>query len=105
MNSAFDRIRREVPTAERIFWFDLYDREPEGFRLIDLAPRLDGSVEVVPESAALLEWLRSRVEKPLGGIPPIPFRELVPDITLYFPTEEDVRIVDATSFGPSTWRF
>jgi len=105
MNSAFDRIRREVPTAERIFWFDLYDREPEGFRLIDLAPRLDGSVEVVPESAALLEWLRSRVEKPLGGIPPIPYRELVPDITLYFPTEEDVRIVDATSYGPSTWRF
>ncbi len=105
MTSTFDRIRREVPRMERIFWFDLYDREPEGFRLIDLAPRLDGSIEVVSESADALDWLRSRVEAALAGVPPIPYRELVPDITLYFPTEEDIRILGATSFGPSPWRY
>jgi hypothetical protein len=103
MTSTFDRIRREVPRTERIFWFDLYDREPEGFRLIDLAPMLDGSVDVVSESAAAIDWLRSRVEEALAGVPPIPYRELVPDITLYFPTEEDIRILGATSFG-SSWR-
>ena len=104
MTSTFDRIRREVPRTERIFWFDLYDRGPDGFRLIDLEPRLDGTVEVVSESAAALDWLRSRVEAALAGVPPIPYRDLVPDITLYFPTEEDIRILGATSFGPSSWR-
>jgi hypothetical protein len=105
MTSTFDRIRREVPRTERIFWFDLYDRGTEGFRLIDLAPGLDGSIELVSESAAALDWLHSRVEETLLGVPAIPYRDLVPDITLYFPTEEDIRILGATSFGPSSWRF
>ncbi len=101
MTSSFDRIRTEVPRTERIFWFDLYDSAPHGFRLIDLAPGLDGSVEVVSESAAALDWLHSRIAEALAGASPIPYRELVPDITLYFPTEEDFRILAATSFGSS----
>jgi hypothetical protein len=104
MTTTFDRIRREVPTTERIYWFDLHDRGPDGFRLIDLAPRLDGSVAIVPESAGALDFLGSRVEEALADIPPIPYRELVPDITLYFPTAEDYRILGATSFGPVPWR-
>jgi hypothetical protein len=105
MTETFDRIRREIPGTERIFWFDLFDLGAEGFRLIDLAPGLEGSYERVPESAAALEWLRSRVDRALAGTPATPYRELVPDITLYFPTEEDVRILDSTSFGPISWRF
>lgn len=105
MSSTFDRIRREVPTTGRIFWFDLYDRGTEGFRLIDLAPGLDGSIEIAAESAAALEWLHSRVDEALAGVPPVPYRELVPDITLYFPTEDDIRILGATSFGPGSWRY
>lgn len=105
MTAAFDRIRTKVPGTERIFWFDFFDSGTEGFRLIDLAPTLDGSFDAVPESEAALEWLRSRVEEALGGIPAIPYRELVPDITVYFPTEEDFRILAATSFGSGPWRF
>lgn len=101
MTSTFDRIRTEVPRTERIFWFDLFDLGTEGFRLIDLVPALDGSIEVVSESAFALDWLRMRVGETLAGVPAIPYRDLVPDITLYFPTEEDFRILAATSFGPS----
>jgi hypothetical protein len=105
MTASFDRIRREVPATERIFWFDLFDLGTEGFRLIDLAPTLEGSFEVVAESAAALDWLRSRVGEALGSVPAIPYEELVPDITLSFPTDEDFRMLGATSFGPSPWRF
>jgi hypothetical protein len=99
MTTTFDRIRREVPATERIFWFDLFDLGTEGFRLIDLAPALDGSIEVVSESAVAVDWLRGRVDEALAGAPAIPYPELVPDITLYFPAEEDFRILAATSFG------
>ncbi len=105
MADTFDRIRSEIPTTERIFWFDLFDLGTEGFRLIDLARNLDGSFEAVPESADALAWLRSRVEQALAGLPAIPYRDLVPDITLYFPTDEDLRILAATSFGPTAWQF
>ncbi len=105
MTETFARIRTEVPDTERIFWFDLFDSGPEGFRLIDVAPTLEGAFEAVPESDDALAWLRSRVEEALAGIPAIPYRELVPDINLYFPTEEDFRILAATPFGPGPWRF
>jgi hypothetical protein len=105
MTATFDRIRREIPATERIFWFDLFDFGAEGFRLIDLERTLEGSIVAVPESESALDWLRSRVVDALAGVPAIPYRDLVPDITLYFPTEEDLRILDATSFGPKPWRF
>ncbi|MGH9391644.1 MAG: hypothetical protein ACRD1Z_18750, partial [Vicinamibacteria bacterium] len=104
MSSTFDRIRREVPRTERIYWFDLFDLGTDGLRLIDLVQRLDGSIEIVSESTAALDWLSLRVDEALAGAPPISYRELVPDITLYFPTEEDLRVLGATSFGPRYWR-
>ncbi|HJS73559.1 MAG TPA: hypothetical protein VJ921_04685 [Vicinamibacteria bacterium] len=103
MTASFDRIRRAVPGTEQIFWFQLFDSGTEGFRLIDLAPTLDGGFEAVSESEDALDWLRSRVTEALAGVPAIPYRDLVPDITLYFPTEEDFRILAATSFG-EIWR-
>jgi hypothetical protein len=99
MTTNFDRIRREVSATERIFWFDLFDLGTEGFRLIDLTSALDGSMGWVAESAGAVSWLRERVDEALAGAPAIPYRELVPDITLYFPAEEDFRILEATSFG------
>jgi hypothetical protein len=104
MSATFDRIRSEIPGTERIFWYDLFDFDSEGFRLIDLAPTLEGAFEPVPASGEAIDWLRSRVEEALAGAPAIPYRDLVPDITLYFPTAEDFRILDATSFGPAPWR-
>jgi hypothetical protein len=103
MTGSFDRIRRAVPGTERIFWFDLFDLGTDGFRLIDLTPTIDGAFEAVPESGEALGYLRSRVSEALAGRSPIPYRELVPDISLYFPTDEDIRILAATSFG-EIWR-
>jgi hypothetical protein len=104
MTAAFARIRREVPRTERIFWFDLFDLASDGFRLIDLTLTPEGSFEEVGESPAALGFLRSRVGSALGSASAIPYRELVPDILMYFPTEEDFRILAATSFGPGAWR-
>jgi hypothetical protein len=104
MTTEFERIREEIPATERIFWFDLFDLGTEGFRLIDLTAALGGSFDVVSESAVALDWLRSRVEGSLAGAPAIAYRELVPDINLYFPTDEDFRILDATTFGSGRWR-
>jgi hypothetical protein len=104
MTAAFARIRREVPRTERIFWFDLFDLASDGFRLIDLTLTPEGSFEEVGESPAALGFLRSRVGSALGSASAIPYRELVPDILMCFPTEEDFRILAATSFGSGAWR-
>jgi hypothetical protein len=104
MTAGFDRIRGAIPRVERIFWFDLYDRGEEGFRLIDLAPTLDGAFEAVPESGEALGFLGSRIDETLSGLPTIPYRDLVPDIMLYFPTEEDFEVLANTSFGREIWR-
>jgi hypothetical protein len=103
MTETYDRIRREIPGAERIFWFQLYDFEPGRFRLIDLLPALDGTYRIVPESAAALALLSERIETALAGVVAATYRELVPDVTLYFPTEEDFRIIRSTSIGARTW--
>ena len=34
-----------------------------------------------------------------GDVPRASYEELVPDITLYFPTEEDIRLIESTSIG------
>jgi hypothetical protein len=104
MTASFDRIRGAIPNVERIFWFDLFDTGEEGFRLIDIAPTLEGGFEVVPESSDALDFLHSRTDETLAGLPAIPYRDLVPDIMLYFPTEEDFEILANTSFGREIWR-
>jgi hypothetical protein len=103
MTETFDLIRRAIPQVERTFWFQLFDFEPGRFRLIDLEPSIDGTFEIVPESTAALALLQARVETALGGIAAATYRELVPDITLYFPTEEDFRLIRSTSIGAATW--
>ncbi|MGH9320786.1 MAG: hypothetical protein ACRD21_01875 [Vicinamibacteria bacterium] len=105
MSSTFDAIRREIAGTERIFWFHLFDLGTDGFRLLDLRPAADGSLDVISESAAALAWLRGRVAEALGEAPSISYRELVPDITLYFPTEDDFRALQSTSFGFRPWAF
>jgi hypothetical protein len=103
MTETFDRLRRDVARLERIFWFDLFDFEPGIFRLVDLREELDGSFSPVPESLDAVAFLRRNVEEALAGAPPLPYRELVPDISLYLPTDEDMRVIRSTSIGSRTW--
>jgi hypothetical protein len=102
MTTTFDRIRNEIPTVERIYWFELFDLDPGKFRLLDIHRRDDGEIETIRESAAALDYLDRRVADALGSSTPLSYRELVPDIMLYFPTDEDSRIIRSTSFG-SVW--
>jgi hypothetical protein len=69
MTASFERIRREVRRTERIFWYDLFDFDAGGFRLIDLAEAPDGSFEAVSESSSAIEWLRSNVASAEGELP------------------------------------
>jgi hypothetical protein len=101
MTSTFDRIRSELPRVERIFWFELFDFEPGRFRLVDIRHDATGQILTVRESTAALDHLEARVVDALGGGSPLSYRELVPDIMLYFPTEEDLRMIRSTSYGSS----
>jgi hypothetical protein len=103
MTSTHAAIRSEMPMVERIYWFDLFDHQPNAFRLIDIRPRIEGGYEAAVESAASVAWLRARVDQALLGVAPASYRELVPDIALYLPTEDDLRIIRRTSIGSETW--
>ena len=99
--SGFDEIRQGIPMAEEIFWFDLFDKNPNGFRLFDIVRDPLEEFKSVPESVALIDWLELRVssQDASAGSAFLSYEELVPDIHLYFPTEEDVRLIESTSFG------
>ena len=96
-------FREQIGGVERAFWFDLYDATPDEFRLIDLVQGLDGMVDAVPESVATVDYLNHRVLEALGESSAIPYESLVPDIRVYFPTDEDFRILRATRVGAETW--
>lgn len=97
--SGFDEIRRAMPTVDEIFWFDLFDRDPNNFRLFDIVRDPVDDFRAVTESFALVDWLEKRVREASGGRALICYEELVPDIVLYFPTEEDFRLIESTGIG------
>ena len=51
------------------------------------------------ESPAAVSHLVSRVVEAGGNQPGAAYHDLVPDITRYFPTEEDLALIAETSFG------
>jgi len=97
--AAFEDIRQGIPTAEEIFWFDLFDLNPNAFRLFDIVRDPLEEFRAVPESVALIEWLTARVNQAGPGRTLIAYEELVPDILSYFPAEEDIRLIDAAGLG------
>ena len=97
--SGFDAIRQAIPTADEIFWFDLFDRDRDTFRLFDIVPDPIEEFRPVPESLALIDWLGARAREASGGRELASYEELIPDIMLYFPTEEDFRLIEATGIG------
>lgn len=93
VREVFPEILAGIKDASRIFYFDLFDPQPGGFRLIDIVP--DGAgYRAVPESLALLEHFLARVRTAQAGQPVAAWRDLVPDVTAYFATSDDLLIVD-----------
>ena len=94
VEEVFPRIEREIAGVSEIDLYVLYDAAPGRYQLIDLARDPDGTLRVVPESDALLSLYAERVAAAAGGAPLAAYRELVPDVTRFFPTAEDVAIAD-----------
>ena len=99
ITQTFDEIRSGIGGVEEIFYFDLFDTEPNRFRLINIENGPDGGFREVVESPAAVSHLVSRVIEGGGNLPRAAYRDLVPDITRYFPTEEDLALIAETSFG------
>jgi hypothetical protein len=93
VRDVFPRIRAGIDDVSRIFYYVLYGTEP-GFRVIDIVPGDAGGWRARDESAELLAFWRARVRAAEGGRVSATWRELVPDVTAYFATRADLRVVE-----------
>ncbi|HET7293646.1 MAG TPA: hypothetical protein VFM88_14575 [Vicinamibacteria bacterium] len=89
------RIAREIAGVAEIDLYVLYDGAPGRYQLVDLARDPDGSVRVVAESDALLALYVERVAAATQGATTSAYRDLVPDVTVYFPTAADAEAAAA----------
>ena len=94
----FPKIRNTMPRVEQIYWFDLFDFNPGSFRLYNIIADPTDEYRSVEESTALISHLKQRVFETTEG-KQLPYEDLISDIMIYFPTEEDLRIIESTSYG------
>lgn len=92
-------IKERIGNVERVYYYVLYEQEPHGFRLLDIRPAAGGGVAVLAESQALVQHLTERVNAAIGSEPVATYRDLIPDIRAYFPTDQDRALIAATSYG------
>lgn len=89
-------VKARLEDATRIFYYDLYDGDSDRHRLISIE-RDGAAYRAVIESGELCAYYRQRVIDRAAGRPLIPFEQLIPDITAYFPTPEDIAAYDEVS--------
>ncbi len=94
VRDVFPDIGAGIGDASRIFFYDLYDSAPGGYRIIDLRQTGD-RYEMTVESQDLYTYWKDRVAV-AAGAPIIPFSTLIPDIRAYLPTAADIAAYDAT---------
>lgn len=99
VTTVFPEMKREIGGVEQIFYFSLFDFEPNRFRLIDIVPDVETGFRALVESEELVYHLLGRIHDATGGQPHASYRELIPDIRDYFPTAGDLRLIASTSFG------
>jgi hypothetical protein len=97
VREVFPEILAQVRETLRIFYFDLFDLERGGYRVIDIEPAGGGAYRALVESGALHEYWSARVALAAGGRPLVPFATLVPDIRAYFPTAADLELLDGVA--------
>jgi len=71
-----------LPQVERVFYFDLFDNQPDAFRLISIAQTEEGFVRSV-ESEELYAHLTDLVRTAAADQPIFPYSRLVPDVRRY----------------------
>lgn len=97
VREVFPEILARITDATRIFYFDLFDLDRDGYRVIDIRLEATGYRAVV-ESGVLHEYWTARVLESAGGRPLLSFASLVPDVGAYFPTAADERALDGAPF-------
>ena len=97
--SVYDEIHRMLGNVEHIFYYDLFDLMPRQYRLFGLMPNQTDGVALQPESIGLVDHLARRVEDATEGRPQAPYEALIPDITAYFPTAQDHRIIASANLS------
>jgi hypothetical protein len=97
VREVFPEITARLSDVTRIFYFDLFDLNRDGYRVLDIRQDVTGYTSVA-ESAALDDYWRGRVREAAGGRPLVSFASLVPEISTYFPTAADVRALDRAPF-------
>ncbi len=93
VRDTFPEIRAQIGDVSRIFYYDLYDRDPGRYRLIDLH-QTGSTYRAVVESAGLYAYFSQKVREAAAGRPLLAFEKLIPDIRAYFPTPADVEAYD-----------
>ncbi len=94
VRDTFALIRAGIDDVSRIFYYDLFDAQPGGFRAFDVVADSLGGYRAVAESVDLVDYWRSRVRAAEGGRPSARWSELVPDVTAYFADAADLRVVE-----------
>jgi hypothetical protein len=93
VRDVFPQIRSQIGDVLRIFYFDLFDAERGGYRVLDFE-RDGGGYRAIVEDGALHDYWTAQVVAGAGGRPLLPFSSLVPDVRAYFPTPADVAAFD-----------
>ena len=96
VRDTFPEIAAGIPDVSRIFYYQLFDRDPGVHRLLDIQPSGSGYRAVV-ESTALHAWFEGHVREAAAGGLLLSFDDLVPDVRAYFPTESDRRAYDSVA--------
>jgi len=89
VTDTFPRIAAGIGGTEEVFFFELLDLEPNRWRVIDVQVEPSGAHTIRAESPAVLDYWRRRTIAATDGFPHASFADLIPDITDYFPTEDD----------------
>jgi hypothetical protein len=92
VEQVFPRIRSGIQGVREVFYFDLFDAEPNRWRAIDVHVDEAGVAHPVAESPELVQLWIDRVQA-ASELPHAPFSELVPDFTAYAPTDLDSALV------------
>jgi hypothetical protein len=92
VRDVYPEMEAHFEDLTRIFYYDLFDKDPGRFRLIDIRPT-SGGYERVVESTALYDYFGQRVREAAAGRPLLTFDQLIPDIRAYFPTAADTESI------------
>jgi hypothetical protein len=96
VRDVFPQIRQQIGGVAQVFYFELFDLQPDGFRVLDISGDQVAGFHASVESAALHAYWSQRVRDAAGAGARASYRELIPDITRYFPTAEDLRLIAQT---------